>query len=137
MRDDEDPAEIAAQLGLEVGTVKGRFRAADLSPVSILSAVTMGEGFGRPRLSGLAYLGLSLGCFLIGLGMLASGRLAYVIVPFVPIFAICGTWLLVIGQPEAVPRPQKVPLWTRLGLGLCLAIGGALGVVADALLLFG
>ncbi len=137
MRSDEDPAEIAAQLGLEIGTVKGRFRAADLSPVSILSAVVVGEGFGRPRLSGLAYLGLSLGCFLIGFGMLTSGRLAYVIVPFVPIFAICGTWLLVVGQPEAVPRPQKVPLWARLGLGLCLAIGVTLGIAADALLLFG
>jgi hypothetical protein len=42
-RHDENPAKIAAELGLPIGTLKGRFRMADLSPVSILSAVTMNE----------------------------------------------------------------------------------------------
>jgi hypothetical protein len=137
MQHDEDPAEIAAQLGLDIGTVKGRFRFADLSPVSILSAVTMGEGFGRARLSGVAYLVLSLVCFSLGDAKLREGRLMYAIVPFVPIFAICGFWLLVTGEPEAVPRPGQIRLWARLGLGACLGLGVLLGVVADALLLFG
>jgi hypothetical protein len=138
MQHDEDPAEIAAQLGLEIGTVKGRFRLSDLSPVSILSAVTMGEGFGRARLSGGAYLVLSYVCFCFSEAMLKQrGRVAFAIVPLVPIFAVSGLWLLVAGQPEAVPRPGRIRLWARLGLGACLGLGVLLGVVADALLVFG
>lgn len=133
---DEDPAEIAASMGLSIGTVKGRFRVADLSPVSILSAVTMNEGFGRPRLAGAAYLALAFVGTLVVMGTLDAGRLPYVIVPLVPIMAICGAWLLVTGQPVAVKRGKRIKLWKRVGLGLCLGVGLAIGVVADALLLF-
>jgi hypothetical protein len=132
-RNEDDPAEIAAS----IGTRKGQFRLADLSPVSILSAVTMNEGFGKPRASGVVYLGLALICYVFASAMLSGGRLAYVIVPFVPIFAICGAWLIVTGQPVAVRRGKKIRLWKRVGLGLCLGVGVALGVAADALLVFG
>ncbi len=105
--------------------------------MSILSAVTAGEGFGRPRLSGLVYLGLSVACLLVGAGLATRGVLAYVLLPLGPVYALSGLWLAAVGAPEAVPRPQKPALWTRVGLGVCLGVGLAAGLLADVTFYFG
>lgn len=137
MRRDEDPARIAAELGLNIGTIRGRLRPADMSPLSIVSAVTMGEGFGRPRVAGVAYLALSLACSVFGAAMLHEGHLFYVIVPHVPILGLCGLWLVLTGEPVARRRPKKIRRWARLGLGACLVTGVLLGFATDLGLLFG
>ena len=137
MKAEEQPEDIAAELGMDIGTVKGRLRVADLSPVSILAAVTTREGFGRPRLSGLVYVGLSAVCASLSVFFLVRGHLVYVILPLVPVYLLSGVWLIVFGQPEAVPRPKMPPWWARVGLGACLTIGVIAGVLADAWLVFG
>ena len=135
--DDEDPADIAASMGLDIGSRKGVYRPSDVSPTAMVTAVMNGEGFGRPRTAGAVYVVIGVIGVIINLAALAQGRVFLWLLPVTPIFLVPGAWLLLFGQPEAVPRGDKVPMWSRIGLGVFLVMGALSGFGALLAAIFG
>ncbi len=124
----EDAVDIAHSLGLQLGSKKGRFRASDLSPTSMVSAAVIGEGFGRPRLTGVIQLVLGILALRFGLGAAQNGRLFFVIVGVAPALLLGGAWLALTSSPAAGPRGERAATWGRIGVGAALVLGALTGL---------
>jgi hypothetical protein len=96
----------------------------DFSKRALYDAVIGGKGFGKPRVMGLGFVGLSLFFFIVNTLLMV---VAHVYFPYfyflVPPFFWGGLWLLVTGQPARREDGQKAPMWTRAGLGASLLFG--------------
>jgi hypothetical protein len=115
-------------VGLGAGGVALSYDGGDFSVDALKAAVFEGKGFGKPRLMGAALFGLSI-AFGVGNWVLVMvlNRFYPYLYSAAAIFAWGGLWLLITGQPKA-QADGTAPLWGRIGLGACLAVGVLLGI---------
>ena len=116
-------------VGLGPGGVRLDYHGGDFSPHNLLSAVTSGRGFAKPRVMGAALFGLAM---LFGIGnwvlIIALHRFYPYLYSLASIFSWGGLWMIITGQPHQQPDGSPSPMWGRIGLGACLAIGLLIGV---------
>ncbi len=95
---------------LVIGTLTGRKRVFMLTwfvmPVIAAFVLQRAYSFFSPRF--LLYLGVPW-CLLIARGMMALGRRLVTVVPVVLVFAVVGLWIVVLAQPEQLPRIYPTP----------------------------
>ena len=103
--------------------------AGDYHPTKLWDAVVSGEGFAKPRMMGIAMVGLSIAL------TIANSVLVLVMHMYYPylyslgaIFWWAGLWLLVTGQPKATGDGSKSAMWGRAGLAAFLVLGVLMGV---------
>ncbi len=101
----------------------------DYHPNKLFSAIVKGHGFANPRMFGLVMLGIS-----VGFGVLNAVLIFVVHIYFPYLLYLAGplgwggVWMLATGQPKATTDGSPVPMWARIGLGACLAVGILVGV---------
>ncbi len=99
------------------------------SPSAIITAATTGKGFEKPRMFGLALLG-------IGVALTAGNWVLITVLnyyfPYLyslgSIFGWTAMWLVVTGQPLANKDGSPAPTWGRYGLLACAGIGVLMGI---------
>ena len=103
--------------------------AGDYHPNKLWSAVASGEGFAKPRVMGIAMVGLSIGLTIVNTILVLFVHIYY---PYLyslgAVFWWAGLWLLITGQPQATTDGSKAAMWGRAGLAGCLAIGVLMGI---------
>jgi hypothetical protein len=102
----------------------------DFNPNKLWKAVISGEGYAKPRMFGAMMVGLAFAL------MVVNVILMFVVHIYYPYFYSLGAviwwggwWMLIFGQPRATADGSKAPLWGRIGLGACLAIGVVVGIL--------
>jgi hypothetical protein len=111
------------------GNLRLNYQGGDFSKQALQDAIFKGKGFEKPRLMGAAFLGLGLAFGIINSVMLfvLHYYFPYLFMIAAP-FGWAGLWLLITGQPAATPDGSPAPMWGRIGLGVCFAIGILLGI---------
>jgi hypothetical protein len=100
----------------------------DYHPNKLLNAVVKGEGYEKPRMFGLVMLGISIAFAVINAVLIFVLHLYYPYLYLISGPLWWGGWfMLIFGQPKAPPDGSKTPMWARIGLGACIAIGLLLG----------
>jgi hypothetical protein len=111
------------------GIPRIKVNAGDYHPDKLWSAVASGEGFAKPRMMGLAMLGLAV---VFAIGNAALMLVAHIYYPYLySLSAVIfwgGAWLLLTGQPQATADGSKAAMWGRAGLAAFLAIGLLVGI---------
>jgi hypothetical protein len=116
-------------VGYGAGGVRVGYGGGDLSPKKLFAAVISGEAFEKPRMAGLLMLGLAM------LFTIVNAILIFALQIYFPYFLVLagplwwgGAWLAVTGQPATKPDGSQPPVWSRIGLGACLAFGILVGI---------
>jgi hypothetical protein len=103
--------------------------AGDYHPNKLWSAVASGEGFAKPRVMGIAMVGLSIALTVVNTILVLFVHIYY---PYLyslgAVFWWAGLWLVITGQPKATGDGSKAPMWARAGLAAFLAIGVLMGI---------
>src|SRR5208283_3528128 len=103
--------------------------AGDYHPSKLWSAVASGEGFAKPRVMGIAMVGLSIALTVVNTILVLFVHIYYpYLYSLVAIFWWAGLWLVLTGQPKATEDGSKAAMWGRAGLALFLAIGVLTGI---------
>jgi len=121
----------APQQGLSVGgvTLPTAGLAADFSPDALMGAVMGGKGFHSPRLLGGGMMGLSILLTILNVVLIMVLHRYYPYVYSVAsIFWCGGLWLVITGQPRAMPDGSPAPMWARIGLGAACVVGILIGI---------
>jgi hypothetical protein len=120
------PGVAGPNFSLGVGP-GGRLRVGmggDFTKEALYNAVIGGYGFGKPRMMGAGFMGLSILFFIVNTLLMVVAHIYFPYFYFlVPPFWWAGLWLLVTGQPARRDDGQKAPMWTRAGLGAFLLFG--------------
>src|SRR6185503_8394604 len=101
-------------------------------PMALVKAVVSGEGFEKPRMMGLGFVGLSTLFFIGNMILIFVANLYF---PYfwalVPLFGFAGWWMVITGQPQTTPDGTPAPMWGRIGLAACLVLGllGGIGMI--------
>ena len=99
-----------------------------MSPSNILGAIIGGQGFAKPRLTGLGMVGLS---FVFGIAntvlVLVLHRYYMYLYSAGAILGWTGMFMLITGQPQKQADGSKAPTWARIGLYVCFGIGVLVG----------
>jgi hypothetical protein len=125
------PGVQAPAMGMNLGAggVRLSYDGGDFSAEALKAAVFEGRGFGKPRLMGAAFFGLAV---LFAVGNVVLVMVLHRFYPYfyslAAIFAWGGLWLLITGQPAAQANGEKAPMWGRIGLGACVAVGILIGI---------
>ena len=119
------------KMGFNVGSggVRLNYQGGDFSVEAMKAAVFEGQGFAKPRFMGAAFLGLAV-VFIAGNVALIKvlNRYYPYLYGLAAIFLVGGLWLAIIGQPAKSADGTPAPMWGRIGLGACLAVGLLLGI---------
>ncbi len=103
--------------------------AGDYHPTKLWSAVASGEGFAKPRMMGIAMVGLSVALTVVNTVLVLFVHIYY---PYLyslgAVFWWAGLWLLITGQPQATADGSKAAMWGRAGLALFLVLGVLMGI---------
>lgn len=102
----------------------------DFNPNKLWKSVVTGEGYAKPRLFGLAMFGLAIALTVVNTILVLVVHIYYPY--FYSLGAILGWggfWMLVTGQPKAQDNDGKAPMWGRIGLAACLAMGVIQGIL--------
>jgi len=138
------PAPAAPMGGMQIGLgsigpggiPRIKFGEGDLAPQKMMAVVMSGQGFQAPRKLGLMMIAAAI-VFSVG-----NWLLIFLINRYYPyfyalaaIFWWAGLFLAITNQPRATADGSKVPMWTRVGLGVCLALGtrSAVGTVLSSI----
>jgi hypothetical protein len=106
------------------------------SPQKLMSAVISGQGFDSPRKMGGVMVAAAVALSIV------NTVLTFLIHRYYPyfyalgaIFFWSGLWLLITGQPHVTTDGSKAPMWSRIGLAVCFALGalGAAGTILTSL----
>ena len=131
------PAPMAPMggVGISLGSLdkhgmpRIKFGEGDLAPKKMVAVITTGQGFDHPRKMGLMMLALA---FVLSF---ANWLLIFLLHRYYPyfysiagIFGWVGLFLAITNQPRATTDGSKVPMWTRVGLGICLVMGTLSGI---------
>ena len=102
----------------------------DFSREALMTAVVQGKGFQSPRKVGGVMCGLGFAFAVLNFILMNIAHLYY---PYLysigAIFWWGGLWLVVTGQPRAREDGTPAPMWSRIGLGACLAWGLIVGIL--------
>ena len=105
-----------------------------MSPSNLLGAVISGQGFAKPRLTGLGMIALSM---VFGIAntvlVLVLHRYYGYLYSAGAILGWAGTFMLITGQPKQQADGSKAPGWARIGLYICFGIGVCVGVALSVL----
>jgi len=111
------------------GIPRIKVNAGDYHPAKLWSAVASGEGFAKPRMMGLAMLGLAV---VFAIGNAALMLVVRIYYPYLySLSAVIwwgGLWLVLTGQPLATADGSKVAMWARAGLAAFLVVGVVAGI---------
>jgi hypothetical protein len=113
------------------GRVRVNMAGGGFHPMALYTAVVSGRGFEKPRMMGLGFLGLSVLFFVVNMILIYAIRIYF---PYfwalVPLFGWAGFWMAVTGQPLTQADGSPSPMWGRIGLAVCLALGlfGGIGM---------
>jgi hypothetical protein len=111
------------------GRVRVSMGGGGFHPQALITAVTTGRGFEKPRMMGLGFVGLSVLFLVVNLILIFAINIYF---PYfwalVPLFGWSGMWMLVTGQPLASQDGTPAPMWGRIGLGACLVVGLLSGI---------
>jgi hypothetical protein len=111
------------------GIPRVKVDAGDYHPSKLWSAVASGEGFAKPRMMGLAMVGLSIVLTVVNTILVLFVHIYY---PYLyslgAIFWWAGLWLVITGQPQTPADGSKAAMWGRAGLGAFLVIGVLMGI---------
>jgi hypothetical protein len=111
------------------GRVRVSMGGGALHPRALYEAVATGRGFDKPRLMGLGFVGLSTLFFVVNLILMFAVRIYF---PYfwglVPLFGLAGWWMVITGQPKTTADGSPCPMWGRIGLAACLALGLLSGI---------
>jgi hypothetical protein len=102
----------------------------DFNPNKLWKAVISGEGYAGPRKMGILMVGLAIALMVVNVVLMFVVHIYYPY--FYSLGAVIwwgGAWMLITGQPKATTDGSPSPLWGRIGLGACLAVGVLVGIM--------
>jgi hypothetical protein len=110
----------------------------DYHPNKLFNAVVKGEGYANPRMFGLVMLGISIAFAVINAVLIFVLHLYY---PYLYILAgplwWAAWWMIIFGQPRATQDGSPIPMWGRIGLGVCIVLGFLAGASMSFLVTWG